>query len=366
MKRMNKKPCTLGRILATMFVVAGGLATTPACGDTVILHPRAWVDHDATEVRVADVAALEGAAAEQAADVLVLRMEPTAQRTVLTLEQVRRALNNADVNWGVVSLSGSSCTVMRLGLPEPMSAAGGEATAPAAAEPEMALPRASQYLRDATLQGAVARFVVERMGVPSERLELLFDPADAKVLATSGRGIRFEVLTSATESSARLPLSVTVFREERPVATHRVTVDVRVETEVRICARYLARGERLAEGDVEVKTLLIEPHPSRPLGNDDAIVGTEATRRLVVGQILRHGDVEPPLVVKRRSRVTVRAVRGRFVLRLTAVALEDGRVGEVIRVRHLTNDAEFHATVDADGQLTVLQPEAISLAINGR
>lgn len=340
--------------LAALMMLSG-----PALGDAIVLQSRAWIAADADAVTVADIAALEGPTAEALGDVEVCKAELHVGQLTVSVEQLRRTLNQANVNWGVIALSGGTCDVRRLGASTVGSALENAASTDRQEDAApLALPRASSYIEESTLRGAVARYLVERMRVPAERLELVFDPKDGDILGSTGAGLQYEIVPGASELSPRVPLSVTVLRRNRPVETHGITVDIRIETTVYTCTRYIASGERLEPNDVQQATLMLAPSPSSPLASVEAIAGQEARRRLVPGQVLRYGDLEAPLKVRRRDAVEVRVVRGSVLVRVKAQALEDGRVGDVIRVRHPDRRTEFRAIVEPNGELTKVDTTA--------
>ena len=85
----------------------------------------------------------------------------------------------------------------------------------------------------------------------------------------------------------------------------------------------------------------------------DDCVGAEAKSRLDVGQTLTQAHVVPPIVVSRGEQVMVHYLSGPVILKTKARALEDGRVGERIRLEVIGSKRRLEARVDAPGRAVV-------------
>lgn len=75
------------------------------------------------------------------------------------------------------------------------------------------------------------------------------------------------------------------------------------------------------------------------------LVGSLARRDIKAGEVLGDDVVERPKVIQRDQRVTLSVRRGQINARVAAVALEEGAVGDQIRVEIKDNGREMTATV---------------------
>lgn len=64
-------------------------------------------------------------------------------------------------------------------------------------------------------------------------------------------------------------------------------------------------------------------------------------------------DLEPALLVSRGEQVVLEANRGGVQIRVKALALQDGRKGEQIRVQNLQSKREVYAEVVASGRVQI-------------
>lgn len=134
-----------------------------------------------------------------------------------------------------------------------------------------------------------------------------------------------------------------------------VSLPVRIALlgEVLVAARAIPRGTVLGTEDVRVerRELGNGQEPLRELG---AVLEHRATRNIAYGEAIHGGLLElPPLV--RRGDVVLVSAEGRGVrAALQAEAREEGRLGQVIRVRNLGSGREIYGRVEADRSVRVL------------
>jgi len=65
--------------------------------------------------------------------------------------------------------------------------------------------------------------------------------------------------------------------------------------------------------------------------------------------------LEAPVVIKRGDQTVIAAGNANFSVRMTGKALQDGAVGEQIRVQNLASKRTIHGDVQADGTIAVMQ-----------
>jgi flagella basal body P-ring formation protein FlgA len=159
---------------------------------------------------------------------------------------------------------------------------------------------------------------------------------------------------SRPEVEMRGTLSVGVEAWVDGVQVRAVSVPVRVAvlSEVLVAARPVGRHAVLTAEDVrlERREVLAGQEPARELA---AVLNRRAVRSIVPGELLLATLVEsPPLV--RRGDVVLLAAEGRGLRALTqGEAKEDGKSGQVIRVRNLASGREVYGEVAGDRRVRV-------------
>ncbi|GEM_PF-4086919 len=318
-----------------------------------MLRGSVRLDAGQLTVSLADVADLHGDVAQALGDNVVFEISTQPSRPVtVNLSVIRQRLNDSGANLGLLAISGRDCVIR-------WRAADGPGEAPADVDrtqptQKAALAFANQFVREQTVRGMVAAYLSSIIlhSDPSN-VQLAFRSTDQEELQFSTVGYEIEIKPLASKLSPTVPLLINFFQGSTVVRSVRITVDVAVRQPVLVVQRYASRGETLNPGDVIEEVQVIEPQLSAPLQRLEDVLGMEVRGRLVPGQILREGDIVSRIVVTRNSEVTIRARHGMFVLRMRARVLEDGRVGELVRVQRITDRVQLLGMVEADGEISI-------------
>lgn len=174
------------------------------------------------------------------------------------------------------------------------------------------------------------------------------------VLITLVRPLPLDVLELAQDNHDIKPLMVSTprlganvikfgaYRRGSLQTTFSASVEIRLIKELAIAVQTIPPGQVITEADVEVRR---QPFRHRDaLHASPNVVGFEAARVLQPGDMIaptfvrrpRADRQTSPLVIKRRDRVKVVAVKGGLTVTIPqAEALDDGAVGDTIRLRNL-------------------------------
>ncbi|MEZ5669603.1 MAG: flagellar basal body P-ring formation chaperone FlgA [Alphaproteobacteria bacterium] len=134
-----------------------------------------------------------------------------------------------------------------------------------------------------------------------------------------------------------------------------------------VLVRPLARNDVIGAADVQWMEVDADRMPSNVLLDAERLVGQTARRALSPNQPITEADVTPPVAVRRGEIVTMVLETGSLTLTAQARALEDGVVGEAIRVVNTQSSRTVDATVEAPGVVRVQAPSAATViqASNG-
>jgi len=335
------------------------LVTNIAHGDTVRLKRSTVVADTAEVVRLHDTAELSGAEVLGVSDLTIITTEELRRRGkfMITLDDIRQALASRRMNLGRIAFSGETCEVH--------FAAGGEVSSRRQNrldEVDEGLTKevvpgewASAVIGDGTLRGQIARLITTRVHQQSaETVRLIFAERDKEKLELSALIHDFEIIPQGTKGSAVFPVQVRVFAGDKFLRSFRINVGIRLQMKVYIAQRYIARGEMIRPGDFIIENKLMSPNPIPAETTSRKVTGLEARGRIVRGTVLRAGELTDPISVRRNQSVTLVIKRGQFVLSLKGIALEKGRVGDVIGVQPGMSSRVLKARIDPEGILTVL------------
>ncbi|MCW0181445.1 flagellar basal body P-ring formation chaperone FlgA [Zavarzinia sp.] len=134
-----------------------------------------------------------------------------------------------------------------------------------------------------------------------------------------------------------------------------LAIPVRAEdagTIVPVLLRDIATGEVLNADDLTdgaIATAL----PANTAESADQLVGMAARKPLRAGRPVSLSEVRRPILVNKGSLLTVRVSMPGIELSTTAKAIEQGAMGEVIRVMNLTSNRVVQAVVSGAGEAVV-------------
>lgn len=141
----------------------------------------------------------------------------------------------------------------------------------------------------------------------------------AVCLGFDAAAMRLSVLVEARSSRRVLQRKRYVF----PLATLEHVVVPR---------RLLRAGERIASEDLVVEQIALGGGAERFALSLDQLVGRMAKRNILPGQPVELRSLERPAAVRRGAGITVQVHAGPMVVTMKGEALEDGAVGDSVRV----------------------------------
>lgn len=139
----------------------------------------------------------------------------------------------------------------------------------------------------------------------------------------------------------------------RPV---RVTGSVYRTARIPVLAKRLRPGEIIGRGDIAWTETRAGRVPPQVVLDPKALIGKTPVRIAVAGRPLRLSDVREPVVVAKGALVTMTVTTPHMVLTAKGRALEDGAMGEPIRIANVRSNTIVQAVVQAPNRVTVTAP----------
>ncbi len=347
----------------TLALVFSLLAGTLAHAQTTItLRPAAEIRTTGV-IRLADIADVTGPEGERLREAVVvnddtLSSADTARGVGVTIDDVRRALGNLPraVNWGQVTLTGSTCLV-RVASTEPEIS-----PAPASDQP---LPgRKIEPQIASTIEGSTARAVIaERLAglqgvdIADMRIKIVATNRadDAFLDAPVGEGDRLEVQPGSGLRSSRTPLTVDVYRADRLKETRVYSTEIQVRRDVLVASVPIERDQTLTQDDVRAESRWLNPGSDAGAAAAD-LLGASAKKRIEPGRVLSLADFQPPVVVQRGEQVWVHCLSGQFVVKVKCRALQPARDGQLVQLQAEGAKKQFTARMSGRGVAVIEMP----------
>lgn len=133
-----------------------------------------------------------------------------------------------------------------------------------------------------------------------------------------------------------------------------ITVDVPVPT------RRILPGEVISEGDLTTLPMPMERLGDTVATSRDALIGLASRRALPPGRLIQTASVGAPVVVQRNKPVSLVYEDGPLLLAARGRALQDGGVGDTVRVMNVASSIVVTGTITGPQTVTVAGPQAVS------
>jgi len=133
----------------------------------------------------------------------------------------------------------------------------------------------------------------------------------------------------------------------------RATVNVEVWAKLYVATFSLPRGHVMTAKDVTRRELELSRLFATPIAEIDEIIGLETKRSIRDGRILERKMFNLPLMVRRGDVVSLELKSDKISVMTTALALEAGRKGALIKVRNENSGEILTVRVVASGLVRV-------------
>jgi len=218
-----------------------------------------------------------------------------------------------------------------------------------------------QKLTDRQVEDAALLVLCQSLNSEPDDLKVLLQSGFAQTLPNNLKeadGLQLKVLPPARRSLGPVTLSVQVWKENELLLTRSAVFDVRRRHRVAVARVSLSREVPVNESSVQfenrfMSTEVDELEPAQVLGR--TVRGTVVAGSIVqmrdlqletrssVDRLIKKGDSIQVLAIARRLRTSLRNVE----------ALEDGRLGERIRMKNRDSGKEIVGEVLGPGQAIV-------------
>ena len=202
--------------------------------------------------------------------------------------------------------------------------------------------------------------------------EAFLEEQVANYLQRASIGGRYEIQVNRLDSRLRMPacdqpLVASLESPAQPVG--RVTVrvgcqgsstwslfvpaQVRLFRQVVVAQRPLARGAILEAQDIDWRERDVGTLTQGYLTEPEQALGSKLTRPVSIDQVLTPNHLERAPVVRKGDHVVISAGGASLSVRMPGEALQEGAIGEQVRVRNLSSQRIIKARISGPGQVVV-------------
>jgi len=156
-----------------------------------------------------------------------------------------------------------------------------------------------------------------------------------------------------TKITPRLTLPIVVLKDGAEVGRGAVYVRVEVFREVVVARRKVLKQQPLSNDDLDIKKLEVSLYPNKYFVDKNLIIGKISTTLIPEGAVLLQWMVKDEPVVGRGTNVKIVIRSEGLLVEAQGEALEDGQLGEIIKVRRRGIKQNIEAEVIGPGQVEV-------------
>ncbi|PKR55935.1 flagellar basal body P-ring formation chaperone FlgA [Thalassospira marina] len=202
----------------------------------------------------------------------------------------------------------------------------------------------SDAIHDALSQNGIpAPFAVD-MGGETFRIDLPVD-APAQVEITG---------MNVNRRTGRFIADVTTGRGTSSQRTYRMNGRYFPLEQVPVLVDPVRRGDIVRPDQVEMRDFRSDRVQANVLRDPDDVIGKEVRRSIGPGEPLLNRDFTAPILVKRGALVTIRLETANMSLTARGKALENGSLGDVIRVVNLQSNKTVQVEVTAENDVRAI------------
>jgi flagella basal body P-ring formation protein FlgA len=144
--------------------------------------------------------------------------------------------------------------------------------------------------------------------------------------------------------SGNISINVEFYLEGEPQRKIVLSGKVGIIKEVIKATRNINKGEVITSKDITLVSEKGKNNKNSISGIED-VIGKRATRRIQVDQTIQNGMVMVPPAIEKGAQVMIRAENEKLVITASGKALEEGSVGDQIKVLNIASGKEIIATV---------------------
>ncbi len=193
------------------------------------------------------------------------------------------------------------------------------------------------------LEKAIEAYV--RQNYPEVKIERVL--LNFKKMALPEGEYRLAIFTSS-KTPSRLYLDMRIHSGGELLRRVHPTVLVTTYLKVPVAVRTIQRGQIIGPEDIRWERRALRGSLSRypKIGE---VIGAVAKRKIEAGRLLTRSAIELDYAVKKRRNVKIVYQKGAIRIELLGLALQNGRVGDIVRVKNLSSNKVLRCKVLQNG-----------------
>lgn len=148
-------------------------------------------------------------------------------------------------------------------------------------------------------------------------------------------------------------INVTSIDKNDKVTQTYITVKLKLYRNVLLSLVDIKAKEEISADKIEQKLLDVTTLKGEPFDKPGDLLGNVAKMRINKGRVITSDIIEAPPVIKSGDRINANSVRGNVIVTVDAIAKQDGRTGEIIRIMTKENKQFKGKVIDSNNVIIV-------------
>lgn len=223
---------------------------------------------------------------------------------------------------------------------------------PISARQQVIVERASQVIPREAVEDTILAALIDKGADPSSEIELSNLTGPIHVDSRKAPTISIDNATFDPRTGRFL---VTISAPANDPAADRLQLSGKVYkvVQVPVPARNVERGEVIQKDDVKWMRVRVEKLPPDAVTQVDELVGMAPRRSMRADSFVRASEVQRPVLVERGGLVTMQLIYKQMALTAQGKALENGSMGDTVRIRNTRSKTVVEAEVIGNGRVRV-------------
>lgn len=286
-----------------------------------------------------------------------LPKEATVETETLTLGQIAEitgeeaiAAKARAVELGRISLPGQKVTIERSLIASRLVCSGVTAGDYAlSGADKVVVSQRTSVIKSSSFVESAASFLADSIREQSiAKWEPLRSPAEL-VLSNQARNIELSPRLISRGANGQANIEVSVIADGRTAGTRQIAFRPKYNTRRVVTVTEVAAGQTLTADNTRIEKIITdEPEPA----DWTLPYGLAAVRNLPAGTVIAQGMVKTPkqpVIIERNQNVVIRIDRAGLVVTAIGKAMQQGKLGENIKVRNIDSQRVILAKVNEDG-----------------
>ncbi len=221
--------------------------------------------------------------------------------------------------------------------------------------------RKAQLIKSDMVIAAVVDAIAQRTQQQGN-MDIAFDSGQLQftlptnVEATIGvQGLNFDPTTNRFVAVLVVPANGPTLISQQVIGT------AYVKTDVPVLKRLVSAGDTIQASDIEWISSRVDQLLPSTVTDSQQMVGRVAKRPLRPGQMLRLSDLSTEAAVQKNSLITIMVQSSQMNLSMRGKAMEDGAIGQSIRVMNTTSHKQLVGVVKDAATVVIPMPAAVAM-----